>query len=225
MLNAICLPLGMSRNDVVLMDELIKERVRLPKGTPLYTLGDPVEAIYGIRYGSLKTQVQNASGQMQITGFLLPGEVVGLDSVTEARHGSHAISLEDSEVCVIHLDEMDELSRQLPILQTQLRRLMGKEINRSHQLVMTLGSLRSEQRLAAFLLNLSQRLATLGYSPNEFLLRMSRQEIGNFLGLTLETVSRLFSRFAREGLIRVQQREVQILDIPALRILSGTDCA
>lgn len=224
MLNAICLPLGMSRKDVVVMDELIKERVRLAKGATLYSLGDRVDAIYGIRYGSLKTQVQNASGQMQITSFLLPGEVIGLDSLSDERHGSHAIALEDSEVCVIHLDEMDELAPRLPVLQTQLRRLMGKEITRSHQLVMTLGSLRSEQRLAAFLLNLSQRFDTLGYSPYEFLLRMSRQEIGNFLGLTLETVSRLFSRFARDGLIRVQQREVQILDMGALRVLSGTDC-
>src|SRR3546814_4411617 len=105
---------------------------------------------------------------------------------------------------------MDQLSQQLPILQQQFRRLMSKEISRSHHLIMALGALRSEQRLAAFLVNLSQRLAALGYSASEFVLRMSREEIGNYLGLTLETVSRLFSRFAREGLIRVQQREVHI---------------
>src|SRR3546814_12972175 len=92
------------------MDKLIKERVRLAKGAALYSLGDPVEAIVGMRYGSLKTQVQNAGGQMQITGFLLPGEVVGLDSLSDERHNSHAIALEDSEVCVIRLDEMDELA-------------------------------------------------------------------------------------------------------------------
>ncbi|MBV6272197.1 helix-turn-helix domain-containing protein [Alcaligenaceae bacterium CGII-47] len=225
MLNAICLPLGMARDDVIKMDELIKERIRLTKGTALYHLGEPVEAIYGIRSGSIKTQLEDASGQVQITGFLLPGEILGLDGLMENEHVSHAIALEDSEVCIIRIDEMDQLAPQLPSLQIQLRRLMSKEISRSHQLVMSVGSLRSEQRLAAFLINLSQRLAALGYSPYEFLLRMSREEIGNFLGLTLETVSRLFSRFAREGLIRVQQREVQILDINALQALSGSDCA
>ncbi|MFA7667870.1 MAG: helix-turn-helix domain-containing protein, partial [Burkholderiaceae bacterium] len=131
---------------------------------------------------------------------------------------------EDSEVCVIRLDDMDRLSLHIPMLQQQFRRLMSKEINRSHMLIMSLGALRSEQRLAAFLLNLSHRLSTLGYSPYEFVLRMSREEIGNYLGLTLETVSRLFSRFAREGLLQIRQREVHIVDMPALRALSGTDC-
>jgi CRP/FNR family transcriptional regulator len=173
----------------------------------------------------MKTQIQDANGQTQITGFLLPGEILGLDGLMDDTQVSHAVALEDSEVCVIRLDEMDRLAPRLPILNTQLRRLMSKEINRSHTLLMTLGGLRSEQRVAAFLLNLSQRLRTLGYSPHEFVLRMSREEIGNFLGITLETVSRLFSRFAREGILQVQHREVRILDLPALQILAGTDCA
>lgn len=225
MLNAICLPLGMARQDVVKMDELIKERIRLPKGGTLYRQGDTAEAIYGLRSGSMKTQIEDASGQIQITGFLLPGEILGIDGLMQAQQVSNAIALEDTEVCVIYLDEMDRLATQLPSLSLQLRRLMSKEISRSHQQLLALGSLRSEQRVAAFLLNLSQRLQVLGYSPHEFLLRMSREEIGNFLGLTLETVSRLFSRFAREGLIRVQQREVQILDVASLQTLSGVDCA
>lgn len=225
MLNEVCLPVGMSRGDVERLDELIKERIRLPKGSALYNIGDPADAIYGVRSGSLKTQLEGSSGQLQITGFLLPGEIVGMDGLLENKHVSHAIALEDSEVCVIRLNEMDAIARQLPALQHQFRRLMSKEINRSHQLLMAIGSLRSEQRLAAFLLNLSQRLATLGYSPNEFLLRMTREEIGNYLGLTLETVSRLFSRFSREGLLRIQQREVRILDMRGLHELAMTDCA
>lgn len=224
MLNAICLPLGMARQDVVKMDELIKERIRLQKGGTLYRQGDAAEAIYGLRSGSLKTQIEDAGGQVQITGFLLPGEILGMDGLMNSQQLSHAIALEDSEVCIIRLDEMDRIAPQLPTLNLQLRRLMSKEISRSHQQLLALGSLRSEQRLAAFLLNLSQRLQVLGYSPYEFILRMSREEIGNFLGLTLETVSRLFSRFAREGLIRVQQREVHILDIVGLQELSGADC-
>ena len=225
MLSELCLPVGMSIADVSRLDELVKTRVRVPRGKALFHLGDKADAIFGIRFGSMKTQLEDATGQVQITGFLLPGEIIGLDGMMENRHISYAIALEDSEVCVINLDDIDTLAKSIPSLQTQLRRLMSKEINRSHQMVRSLGALRSEQRLATFLLNLSQRLAALGYSPNEFLLRMSREEIGNYLGLTLETVSRLFSRFSRDGLIRVQQREVLILDMPALQELSGIECS
>lgn len=225
MLNAVCLPIGMSRDDLTRMDALIKERIRLKKGGILFREGDQSEALYGLRSGSLKTQIENANGQVQITGFLLPGEILGLDGLMDNRQTSHAIALEDSEVCLIPIEEIDTLAHRLPALQPQVRRLMSREINRSHQLLLTLSSLRSEQRAAAFLLNLSQRLQTLGYSPFEFILRMSREEIGNFLGLTLETISRLFSRFAREGLIRVQQREVRILDLEGLQALAGVDCS
>ncbi|MFT0547979.1 helix-turn-helix domain-containing protein [Allopusillimonas ginsengisoli] len=224
MLSEVCLPLGMPRDEVAQLDELVQERIRIPKGKALFQLGDKAEAVYGLRFGSLKTQLEDASGHMQITGFLLPGEIVGLDGLLDNMHVCQAIALEDSEVCVIPLNDLDTLGQQLPALQPQFRRLMSKEINRSHRLAMALGALRSEQRLAAFLVNLSQRLAILGYSPVEFILRMSREEIGNYLGLTLETVSRLFSRFAREGLIRVQQREVHILDMRTLQELSGNDC-
>lgn len=224
MLSEICLPVGMQHADISKLDDLVKTRIRVPRGKALFHLGDPTEAVYGIRFGSLKTQLEDSTGHVQITGFILPGEIIGMDGLVENKHVSHAIALEDSEVCVIRIDDMDDLARQIPALQNQFRKLMSKEISRSHQMVRALGSLRSEQRLAAFLMNLSQRMHTLGYSASEFLLRMSREEIGNYLGLTLETVSRLFSRFSRDGLIRVQQREIQILDMDALRELSGTDC-
>jgi len=223
MMNTVCLPLGMARDEIVKMDELIKERIRVPKGSALYQQGDASEAIYGLRSGSLKTQIQDRRGQAQITGFLLPGEILGLDGLMDNTQVSHAIALEDSEVCVIRLDEMDQIASRLPILQTQLRRLMSKEINRSHTLLLALGGLRSEQRVAAFLLNLSERFQALGYSPSAFILRMSREEIGNFLGLTLETVSRLLSRFTRDGILDVRHREVHILDRHALQALAETD--
>lgn len=224
MLSALCLPLGMPATELNKIDELIQERIRLNKGSPLFHLGDEVEAVYALRSGSIKTQLQDAAGQIQITGFLLPGEIVGMDGLLNNQQVSHAIALEDSEVCVMRLDDFDRLSAALPMLQTQLRRLMSKEINRSHTIMMTLGALKSEQRLAAFLLSMSDRLTALGYSPYEFILRMSREEIGNFLGLTLETVSRLFSRFAREGLLEIHQREVKLLNLPALHQLAGTEC-
>ncbi|GAA5085857.1 cyclic nucleotide-binding domain-containing protein [Paenalcaligenes hermetiae] len=225
MLSELCLPLGMPAPELNKLDELIQERIRLSKGSPLFHLGDPAEAVYALRSGSIKTQLEDATGQVQITGFLLPGEIVGMDGLLNNTQVSHAIALEDSEVCVMRLDDFDRLAMQLPMLQTQLRRLMSKEINRSHSIMMTLGSLRSEQRLAAFLINMSDRLTALGYSPYEFILRMSREEIGNFLGLTLETVSRLFSRFAREGLLEIQQRDVKLLNLPTLHALAGTECS
>ena len=142
----------------------------------------------------------------------------------EGEHSSSAIAMEDSEVCVVRIEDIDDVSRYVPSLQHQIRRIMSKEIARSHQVLLALGSMRSEQRLAAFLINMSQRLAALGYSSTDFVMRMGREEIGNYLGLTIETVSRLFSRFARDGLIRVSQREVRILDIAALHELVGKPC-
>lgn len=223
MLGHVCVPVGMPANEVEKLDELVKERVRVERGKPLYELDDPLDAVYGVRFGSLKTQLEDSSGQQQITGFHLPGEIVGLDGMLEGKHVSSAVALEDSEVCVIRLPEIDRVSNQLPSLQQQFRRLMSREISRSHQMLATVGAMRSEQRLAAFLLNLSQRYATLGYSSTEFVLRMSREEIGNYLGLTLETVSRLFSRFGREGLIRINQREVRLIDLPGLKQLIGQE--
>jgi len=224
MMGSVCLPVGMPANEVAQLDDLVKERLRVEKGQPLFEHGAPLDALFGLRTGSIKTQIIEASGQQQITGFFLPGEIVGLDGMMDGTHSSTAVAMEDSEVCIVKLDDIDEISRYVPSLQHQVRRLMSKEIARSHQVLVALGSMRSEQRLAAFLINLSQRLTALGYSSTEFIMRMSREEIGNYLGLTLETVSRLFSRFARDGVIRVSQREIKILDMVALNELVGKPC-
>jgi CRP/FNR family transcriptional regulator len=224
MMGSVCLPVGMPSSEVAKLDELVKERLRVEKGQPLFQHGTALDALFALRAGSIKTQINEASGQQQITGFYLPGEIVGLDGMLDGIHSSTAIAMEDSEVCIVKLEDIDEISRYVPSLQHQVRRLMSKEIARSHQVLLALGSMRSEQRLAAFLINLSQRLAALGYSSTDFIIRMSREEIGNYLGLTLETVSRLFSRFARDGVIRVSQREVKILDMAALNELVGKPC-
>lgn len=221
MMGNVCLPAGMPMHEVEQLDSLVKERIRLQKGQTLFQHGQHLDALYGLRLGSVKAQLEDASGHVQITGFFLPGEIVGLDGLLENEHVSNAIAMEDSEVCVVQLKDVDDIARYVPSLQSQIRRIMSKEIARSHQVLLALGSMRSEARLASFLLNLSQRLAALGYSSTDFIMRMSREEIGNYLGLTLETVSRLFSRFARDGLIRVSQREVRILDMAALKELAG----
>ena len=220
MIGNVCIPAGMARHEVEQLDKLVQERVRLQKGQLLYQDGNTLDALYSLRLGSIKTQLEEACGRVQITGFFLPGEVVGLDGMPDGRHSSNAVAMEDSEVCVIRLSNIDDISRYVPSLQQQVRRIMSKEIARAHQVLLALGSMRSEARLAAFLLNLSDRLTSLGYSSTDFLMRMSREEIGNYLGLTLETVSRLFSRFAREGLITVNQREVKLLNLSALKELA-----
>ena len=224
MLNGLCLPVGMSQVDINRFQEAVQDRVRVRKGETLFHTGDTANAIYGIRVGSIKTQLEDASGHVQVTGFLLPGEIVGLDGFLQGTHLSHAIALEDTEVCVARVDEIDRISAHVPALQNQLRRLTSQEIRRSQQLVMSLGVMRSEQRLAAFLVSMSQRLSMLGYSSTEFILRMSRDEIGSYLGLTLETVSRQVSALKRDGLIQLEgKRHIRVPDFDALLEHTGDD--
>lgn len=216
MLGHICVPQGMNQHDIERLAELVKERIRVPKGEFLFQIGSPSTSIYSIRTGSMKTQIEDDTGHSQITGFFLPGEVFGLDSFSNKKHQSHAIALEDSEVCVLNINDLERLSQQIPVLQAQVHRLLTGEIARSHQMVLSLGSLRSEQKVASFILNMSDRFTQLGYSSQEFILRMSREDIGNYLGLTLETTSRLFSRFQKDGIIQIRQRAIRILNREAL---------
>jgi len=168
-----------------------------------------------------KTKLLLEDGREQVTGFHMAGELMGMDGIGTERHTCDAVALEDSEVCVIPFERLEGLSREMEALQHHFHKVMSREIVREHGVMMLLGSMRAEERLAAFLLNLSQRLSTRGYSPNEFNLRMTREEIGSYLGLKLETVSRVFSRFQEEGLIAVQQKNIRILDAAGLRKLVG----
>lgn len=220
----LCLPVGMSQQDLLKMDTLVQERVRVHKGETLYRMGDPLTAVYAVRFGTLKTHVTLEDGRSQITGFHLPGEIVGLDGLGEMQHASDATALEDAEVCVVRFSDLQALSSDLPSLQTQFLRLMSKEISQDQVMLMTLGSMRAEERLAAFLVNLSERLSARGYSSSEFVLRMSREEIGSYLGLKLETVSRLFSRFGEAGLIQIRQRHVKLIDMAGIKQIYNRSC-
>ncbi|MBP7444276.1 MAG: fumarate/nitrate reduction transcriptional regulator Fnr [Zoogloea sp.] len=216
-----CLPFGLDPREVNQLDELVGSRRKIKRQQHLYRSGDPFEAIYAIRAGSFKTDVILEDGRDQVTGFQMTGEVLGLDGISGEQHSCNAIALEDSEVCVIPFSRLEELSRQVESLQHQFHKIMSREIVRDHGVMMLLGSMRAEERLAAFLLNMSQRFTARGFSPSEFHLRMTRDEIGSYLGLKLETVSRAFSRFQDEGLVAVQQKHIRILDTPGLkRILS-----
>jgi len=218
-LRELCLPIGLERDELKRLDELVSTRRRLKRGDHLYRAGQGFESIYAIRSGFFKTDVMIEDGRDQVTGFQMTGELLGLDGISSEIHSCNAIALEDSEVCAIPFLQLEGLSRQIHTLQHHFHKVMSREIVRDHGVMMLLGTMRAEERLAAFLLNLSQRFKARGYSPAEFNLRMSRDEIGSYLGLKLETVSRAFSRFQEEGLLDVHQRKVRILNTAGLRKL------
>jgi CRP/FNR family transcriptional regulator len=220
----LCLPVGLEREAMHQLDQLVGNRKRFKRGETIYGVGDAFTALYAIRLGSCKTTVLAEDGREQVAGYHMPGDLVGLDGIGHERHGGHAVALEDVEVCVLPFGQLADLALSLPPLQKNLHRVLSREIIRDHSVMLMLGSMRAEERLAAFLLNLSHRYHERGYSATEFLLRMTREEIGSHLGLKLETVSRLFSRFQQEGLIQVQGRAIKLLDTTALRQLAGQQC-
>jgi CRP/FNR family transcriptional regulator, anaerobic regulatory protein len=218
-LQELCLPFGLSHNEIAKLDELVSTRKRVKRGEHLYRAGQTFDAIYAIRSGFFKTDVLIEDGRDQVTGFQMTGELLGLDGISSEAHTCNAVALEDSEICVIPFSLLEVLSREIHSLQHHFHKVMSREIVRDHGVMMLLGTMRAEERLAAFLLNLSQRFTARGYSPAEFNLRMTRDEIGSYLGLKLETVSRAFSRFQEDGLIAVQQKRIRILDTQGLKKL------
>ncbi len=218
-----CLPFGMDEGDLGALDGLdglVGAHRKLKRRQTLYRTGDTFQAIYAIRSGAFKTGVWLEDGREQVTGFQMSGEILGLDGISAGRHACSAVALQDSEVCVIAYARLEELSRRVKGLQHQFHKAMSREIVRDHGIMMLLGSMRAEERLATFLLGLSQRHAARGFPADEFHLQMSREEIGSYLGLTIETISRAFSRLQDETLIAVRQKHVRILDSSGLDSLA-----
>lgn len=220
-LRELCLPVGLTEDEMVKLDDLVFVRRPVRRADYLFRAGDKFDSLYAARTGFFKTKLLLEDGREQVTGFHMAGELMGLDGIGTERHTCDAVALEDSDVCVIPFERLEGLSREMIALQHHFHKVMSREIVREHGVMMLLGSMRAEERLAAFLLNLSQRLSMRGYSPHEFNLRMTREEIGSYLGLKLETVSRVFSKFQEEGLIAVQQKHVRIVDSAGLREIVG----
>ena len=216
-LKGVCLPCGLDSKGLGAMDELTRVKRRVAKGAALYRSGDAFESLYAVRSGSFKSVGISRGGDEKVTGLHLPGEVMGLDAINSRKHGYDAVALEDSEVCTIPFARLTQLALGMPDLQQQLLRILSGDISRDQGLMLLLGSMDAEQRIAAFLLSLSRRYQKLGYASTRFGLRMTREEIGSYLGLTLETVSRVFSRLQKEGLIDAHQRDVELKNITALR--------
>lgn len=220
-LKSICLPGGLSQGDLDAFEQLTMVKRRIARGAALYRSGDGFEALYAVRSGAFKSVGVSRNGEEKVTGLHLQGEIMGLDAIDSGVHCYHSIALEDSEVCMIPYTRLTTLTMRMPELQMQLLRALSGDISRDHGLMLLLGSMTAEQRIAAFLLSLSRRYERLGYSSNRFNLRMTREDIGSYLGLTLETVSRLMSRFQRDGLISAHQREIELKDPDALAEIVG----
>jgi len=216
-LRELCMPVGLQQAEVVKLDSVVSTRKRIKEGSHLFSHGDPFTTLYAIRTGYFKTSVLSEDGREQVTGFQMAGEIIGMDGIVSDQHHCNAIALEDAEVCVMPFENVEELSREFPVLQRHVHKIMSREIVRENGVMMLLGNMRAEERLAAFLLNLVQRLHARGFSQTEFVLRMTREEIGSYLGMKLETVSRTFSKFSEEGIIEVKQRNVKILNPDALK--------
>ena len=224
-LRELCLPVGLSDDELVSLDEMVSTRRAVRRGESLFRAGDPFAALYAVRTGFFKTIVSAADGREQVTGFQMAGELIGLDGISTDRHSCDAVALEDSQVCMIPYSQLETLSREFTLLQHQFHKIMSREIVRDHGVMLLLGSMRAEERLAAFLLNLTQRLQARGFSASALVLRMTREEIGSYLGLKLETVSRTFSKFQEEGILEVKQRDIRILDQNALqRVVNAANC-
>lgn len=216
-LRDLCLPAGLDSADVDRVDQMVADRTRLASGETLYHAGSPFRALYVIKSGSLKTQAISEGGELQILGFHLPGEIMGFDALAGERHQCSAETLEASSVCRLPYAELERISAAVPGLQRQFMRLLSREMGDDHNHMAMMGRNQAISRLALFLHNMSKRQARLGRSPDQLTLTMSRADLANYLGLVLETVSRLFGRLQEMGLIEVRRREVKILDRDGLK--------
>ena len=213
----LCMPVDLSQEDFDRIDRVIGARRKIKRGETLYHNGEKFSNLYAIRTGFFKTCITSEDGRDQVTGFQMAGEVIGLDGIVHDHHTCDAIALEDAEICAMPFAQIEDLSREVNSLQHHVHKIMSREIVREHGVMLLLGSMRAEERLAAFLLNLAQRLHARGFSKSELVLRMTREEIGSFLGLKLETISRTFSKFVDDGIVDVKQRHVHILNTQALQ--------
>ena len=217
----LCLPTSLEGMQLNLMDQLVKRIKPLKKGDYLYHTGDEFKGLYAVQSGALKTMGLTVEGKEQVTGFHLEGELVGMDAVDINQHPCNAIALENTEVCLIPFDKLEDLAEEVPKLMRDLARIMSREILREEKTLIMLGSTTAEQRLAMFLLNLYKRQLRRGGEESQLKLQMTRQDIGNYLGLAFETVSRHLNHFQEDQLLKIENRKIRLLDIPVLESLGS----
>lgn len=221
-LQEFCEPDLLTRHEIDFLKNFVKKQeLRLRRGEQLYRQGDEFRALFAVHTGSFKVCVAADDGKERVTGFSFAGDMMGLDAIDAGRHGDYAVALEDGGACLLPWERLEEAAARIALVRTQVMRMLSREIRRDQQMGMILGHLAAEERFAAFLLGLSRRFASRGFDGERFRLPMSRHDIGSFLGLSSETVSRLFSRFRAQGFIVARGREVQLAQAEALRELVG----
>lgn len=224
-MHQLCLPMGLDAGDMERLDQVIGRRRRVARDERLYQIGQPFRNLYAIRFGHFKTYHVDAAGDQQITGFQMAGELMGMDAISGERYQCDAVALEDCEVCEIPFPALEGLFGEVPNLLRHFHRIMSQEITREQNVMLLLGNMRAEQRFAVFLVNLAARYAARGYSSTQFQLRMSREDIGNYLGLTIESISRLLARFKKLGLLQVEKRGITLLDPVRLKAMAAGTAA
>ncbi len=218
-LSVLCLPYGLQPNEVKLLSTIVKDRRPLRLDDHLYLQGEECLHLYAVKSGSFRSFILNADGFEQTIGFYFPGEIMGLDALQYGRYSSSTIALETGTVCEVPLTRLNELCGQIPGLQMQMMRILGKEITSDHDQIVLLGHRTAKERIASFLLMLSRRYEALGFSSTNFNLSMRRQDIANFLGITIETVSRQLAELSKQGIITVKQRGIQINNLSLLTLI------
>lgn len=208
-----------------LLDSIVRRHEVYKRGQVLFRPGDPFDYVYAIRSGSAKTLVSTADGRVQITGFHIPGELLGLSALASGKYTSEARALETTSVCKVSAERLQELARTIPAIQYELLKIMSGRIGQDEELMLLLGRRSAEERLAEYLLSLSRRFASRNYSATQFRLSMSRGDIGNYLGIAEETVCRLLSRFQEQGLIAIARRQVRLIDLCRLGAIARLDGA
>jgi CRP/FNR family transcriptional regulator len=199
---------------------IVQTRKKIAEGNTLYRSQQTFKSIYAIKKGFFKSSMVTIDGKEQVTGFFMSGDIIGLDGISNNYHRLNSTAIEDSEVCVIPFDILERFSEKHPALLRQLHKIMSQRMINDQETMLLLGSMKADKKIATFLINLSDQLARRGQHANLFQLRMKREEIGSYLGLTLETVSRVLSKLQRKNLIKIQQKHVEIINDKELRELS-----
>jgi CRP/FNR family transcriptional regulator len=220
-LQQLCLPASIGGDDLRRLDEVVQAKRPLDRSQTLFLPGTPFHSLFVVRSGSFKTYVTNEQGETQILGFHLPGEILGLDAISAEKHQCTAEALERTSVCEVPFSHLSHIALQVPDLQRQLLRVISREVMRDHEHLVMMGRRHAQERLAIFLKSLSERYARIKRDPALLTLPMSRYELANYLGLVVETVSRLFTRFQQLGVLEVRRKNVRILDFDKLEALTA----
>lgn len=219
----LCIPQGIGYLDLQQLDKIIIHHDPINRGGHWFKAGDPFRSIFVVRSGCLKTYHVTKSGDEHICGFHFPGEIIGLDAIASGGYNFSAKALQTSSVCEIPFDKLKHVCDEIPAMHSQLMHIMSKEVYNDRILIATLGKTTAEGRIAAFLSNLSKRFAQRGFAANEFILGMSRNDIGNYLGLAVETVCRMFTRFQKENILSVNGKYIHIHKLDTIYALAGLD--